>query len=167
MSVEYSGHVPETDSKNKLNLSKTAILLIEYQNEFTTTGGKLHDAVKPVMDKSNMLANSIDLVQQARRAGVKIFHAAISFSSNYRELAAEPYGILGNVKGGECFVQGSWGADFIDSMKPFPEDIIVTGKRGLCTFSSTNLDFLLRQNGIENLVLAGFLTNCCVVRTFL
>jgi len=129
-------------------------------------GGKLHEAVKPVMDKSNMLANSIDLVQHARRKGVKILHAAITFSPDYRELSTQPYGILGNVKGGECFVQGSWGADFIDSMKPFPEDIIVTGKRGLCAFSSTNLDFLLRQNGIENLVLAGFLTNCCVVSIY-
>jgi len=109
-------------------------------------GGKLHEAVKPVMDESNMLTNSIDLVQHARRKGVKILHAAITFSSDYRELSTEPYGILGNVKGGECFVQGTWGAEFIDSMKPFPEDIIVTGKRGLCAFSSTNLDFLLRQN---------------------
>ena len=47
-------------------------------------------------------------------------------------------------------------------MKPAEDDLIVKGKNGLCGFASTNLDFLLRQNGITNVVLAGFLTNCCV-----
>ena len=36
-SVEYSGRV-EGQKATLLNPSKTAILLIEYQNEFTTTG---------------------------------------------------------------------------------------------------------------------------------
>ena len=38
----------------------TAVVLIEYQNDFTTEGGTLHQAVKPVMDKTNMLANTHD-----------------------------------------------------------------------------------------------------------
>ncbi len=33
----------------------TAVVLIEYQNDFTTDGGTLHQAVKPVMDKTNRL----------------------------------------------------------------------------------------------------------------
>lgn len=47
-------------------------------------------------------------------------------------------------------------------MKPKDGDLVVKGKVGLCGFHSTNLDFLLRQNGIKNVVLGGFLTNCCV-----
>ena len=42
---------------------------------------------------------------------------------------------------------------------------MVKGKRGLCGFHSTNLDFILRQNDIKNVVLGGFLTNCCVEST--
>ena len=38
--------------------SKTAVVLIEYQNEFTTEGGKLHEAVKGVMESSGMLNNT-------------------------------------------------------------------------------------------------------------
>ena len=161
MSVAYDG---KSSLVNKLNPNKTAVLLIEYQNEFTTAGGKLHEAVKPCMEQTSMLSNSIELVQKAREKGIKIFHAAISFTDNYREISS-PYGILGNVKGGSCFVKESWGSEFIDSMKPHKDDIIVDGKRGLCSFGSTNLDFLLRHNGIENLILAGFLTNCCVEST--
>ena len=36
-----------------LDPTETAFVFIEYQNEFTTEGGKLHDAVKNCMDKTN------------------------------------------------------------------------------------------------------------------
>lgn len=36
-----------------LDPSSTAFVFIEYQNEFTTPGGKLHDAVKDCMEKTN------------------------------------------------------------------------------------------------------------------
>lgn len=71
-------------------------------------------------------------------------------------------GILSGVKAGECFVANTWGADFVDVMRPAQEDIVVSGKIGLCGFESTNLDFILRQNKIDNVVLGGLLTNCCV-----
>jgi ureidoacrylate peracid hydrolase len=35
----------------------------------------------------------------------------------------------------------------------------------LDAFASTNLDFILRSRGITNVVLGGFLTNCCVEST--
>jgi ureidoacrylate peracid hydrolase len=50
-------------------------------------------------------------------------------------------------------------------MKPAPGDLVVKGKSGLCGFASTNLEFLLRQANAKNMVLAGFLTNCCVEST--
>ena len=40
----------------------TAVVLIEYQNDFTSEGGVLHDAVREVMDKTDMLANTKRLV---------------------------------------------------------------------------------------------------------
>jgi len=46
----------------------TAVVLIEYQNDFTSEGGTLHGAVKPVMDATNMLANTVDTVKRARRS---------------------------------------------------------------------------------------------------
>ncbi len=76
-----------------------------------------------------------------------------------------PYGILAGVKQNSAFIAGTWGADFVDGMKPMAGDLVVKGKSGLCGFASTNLDFLLRQNSIENVILGGFLTNCCVEST--
>jgi nicotinamidase-related amidase len=43
--------------------------------------------------------------------------------------------------------------------------VILEGKRGLDSFGTTNLDFILRGCGITTIALAGFLTNCCVEST--
>lgn len=144
---------------------KTALVLIEYQNDFTSEGGTLHGAVKDVMDKSNMLANTVETVTKAREAGCTIVYAPITFKEGYKELSDEPYGILKGVVDSKSFIQGSWGAAIVDVLKPQPGDIIIEGKRGLCGFASTNLDFILRSRGIETMALGGFLTNCCVEST--
>ena len=143
----------------------TALLLIEYQNDFTTEGGALHNGVKAVMESTNMLANTQRVAAGARAAGVTVMFAPISFARGYREITSEPYGILKGVVDTNAFVRGSWGAEIVDSLTPQPGDIVIEGKRGLDTFASTNLDFILRSLGIKTLVVAGFLTNCCVEST--
>jgi len=37
-----------------LDPKETAVVFIEYQNEFTNDGGKLHPAVKECMEKTSM-----------------------------------------------------------------------------------------------------------------
>ncbi|HVZ00615.1 MAG TPA: cysteine hydrolase [Dongiaceae bacterium] len=144
---------------------KTAVVLIEYQNDFTSEGGTLHQAVKPVMDSTNMLANTVETVKKARALGATIVHAPITFTEDYRELNAQPYGILKGVVDSKSFRKGTWGAEIVDALKPEPQDIVIEGKRGLCGFASTNLDFILRSRGITDIALGGFLTNCCVEST--
>ncbi|MGH3785034.1 MAG: cysteine hydrolase [Pseudonocardiaceae bacterium] len=143
----------------------TAVVLIEYQNDFTSEGGVLHGAVEAVMDKTNMLANTKQVVDAARAAGVTVMHAPITFARGYGELSAHPYGILKGVVDGQCFVKGSWGAAITDELAPQEGDIVIEGKRGLDTFASTNLDFILRSKAITTIALGGFLTNCCVEST--
>jgi ureidoacrylate peracid hydrolase len=145
--------------------STTAVVLIEYQNDFTTEGGVLHGAVETVMDKTGMLDNTKRVVEAARAAGATVMHAPITFAPGYGELSRHPYGILKGVVDGNAFVKGSWGAAITDELAPADGDIVIEGKRGLDTFASTNLDFILRSKGIETIVLGGFLTNCCVEST--
>jgi ureidoacrylate peracid hydrolase len=143
----------------------TAVVLIEYQNDFTSVGGVLHGAVSDVMDKTGMLANSQQVADAARAAGATVMHAPIAFADGYNEITSHPYGILKGVVDGKAFVKGTWGAEIVDDLAPADGDIVIEGKRGLDTFASTNLDFILRSKGITTIVLGGFLTNCCVEST--
>lgn len=117
------------------------------------------------MLKTNMLSKSKTLTDAMRQAGCTIIHCPINFEPGHKEISNNPYGILAGVKEGEAFTNGSWGAEICQCMTPQPGDLIVKGKSGLCGFQSTNLDFLLSQRGCRNVVLCGFLTNCCVEST--
>lgn len=143
----------------------TAVVLIEYQNDFTSPGGVLHGAVEEVMNKTDMLGKTSRVVEAAREAGATIMHAPITFKPGYSEISSHPYGILKGVVDGNAFVKGEWGAEIVTDLAPADGDIVVEGKRGLDTFASTNLDFMLRSKGITTIVLGGFLTNCCVEST--
>ena len=144
---------------------RTAVVLIEYQNDFASEGGALHGAVRDVMESTGMLQNTRRLVDAARAAGATIVHAPISYVPGYRELALHPYGILNDVVDAGAFVQGEWGAEIVDTLAPQVGDVILEGKRSLDSFATTNLDFILRGRGITTIALGGFLTNCCVEST--
>ncbi|MBD8680092.1 cysteine hydrolase [Sphingomonas sp. CFBP 13720] len=143
----------------------TALLLIEYQNDFVSEGGAQHEAVQAVMAETGMLAHSRTVVEQARALGVTVMHAPISFADGYPEIPSDPYGILAGIVAAKAFRKESWGAEIAEVMAPQTGDIIIEGKRGLDCFASTNIDFILRQRGITDLAIAGFLTNCCVEST--
>lgn len=154
-----------TDTAVTLDPAKTALVLIEYQNDFTSEGGAFHDAVKPVMESTQMLPKTVELVEKARAAGVTIMHVPISFIPGYFEITQHPYGILKGVVDNSAFIKGEWGSAIVDDLAPQQGDIVVEGKRGLDTFASTNLDFILRSKGITTMIIGGFLTNCCVEST--
>ena len=148
-----------------MDCNTTALLLIEYQNDFVTPGGAQHEAVAGVMASTGMLANSVALLEGARHHGAAVMFAPISFAQGYPEVMKPPYGILKGVVDSGAFQKGTWGAEIVEEMAPRDGEIVIEGKRGLDCFASTNLDFILRQRGITHLAIAGFLTNCCVEST--
>src|ERR1700683_4989588 len=117
------------------------------------------------MHRPHSLPNTVETVKRARELGTTIVYAPITFTDDYHELSPAPYGILKGVVDSRSFRQGRWGAQIVGVLEPEAGDIVVEGKRGLCEFATTNLDFILRSRGISTIALGGFLTNCCVEST--
>lgn len=62
----------------------------------------------------------------------------------------------------EIFVgKGSFEAKVLDTLEPGEDDIVLP-KTSSGVFNSTNIEYLLRNIGIETLVIAGFLTDQCI-----
>jgi nicotinamidase-related amidase len=143
----------------------TAVVLIEYQNDFTSEGGALHGAVSSVMEKTDMLAKTQEVVDggpRGWRAGhARADHICCRLQRNQFAPLRDSEGVVD----GNAFVKGTWGAAIVDELAPTEDDIVIEGKRGLDTFASTNLDFILRSKGIKTVASGGFLTNCCVEST--
>ena len=144
---------------------KTAVLFIEFQNEFCTEGGKMHDAVKAVMNTTNMLDNASRLADEMRAAGVSVFHAPISFEEDGSDNPNANLGILAGCAQGKLFTRGTWNAEICDAMKPGPDDVLIKGKKGLSAFPGTDLQEQLMARGIETIAIGGFMANCCVEST--
>jgi glycerol-3-phosphate dehydrogenase/nicotinamidase-related amidase len=149
------------------SVPSVALVMIEYQNEFAAEGGKMHDAVRETMAHTGMLAKSIELLDEARDAGCTVIHAPIMFRSDNSDNPnpSQPGTILHGCADGGLFKKDSSGAAYVEGMAPKPGDLEVSNKRGLDTFSNTNLAELLQACQCRTIALCGFLTSCCVEST--
>ena len=74
--------------------TKTALVAIEFQNEFTTEGGKLYPAVNGVMKTTGMLAKAAATAAAVRAAGGIVIHAPITFKADASDNPNKGLGIL-------------------------------------------------------------------------
>lgn len=149
-----------------LDAGATAIVFIEFQNDFCKEGGGLYGVVKDQIAEQGTIRNAADCIKKARGKCLTLL-CPILFEEDYKDAGCE--GVLGpihvNAAKAKAFRKGTWGGAIVDELKPTDQDIVVDGKRTLDAFNSSNLDFLLRVNCIRNVAFAGFLTNVCVEGT--
>jgi nicotinamidase-related amidase len=147
-----------------MQAEKTAVVLIEFQNEFCKEGGKLHDLVKEEMARQQTVEHAVHLAEGARKKGALVIHCPFVFDEGWVDEKCV-CGIIAGAKEGGAFRPGDWGTEFIDELKPQEGDEVLKGKRALSGFTNTGLNEILEKYGIENVVTAGFLSNVCVEAT--
>lgn len=147
-----------------MKAKETAVILIEFQNEFCKEGGKLYEAVKDEIARQKTIDNGVRLAKGAREKGCLIIHSPFIFDEKWADDHCV-CGIIAGAKEGGAFRPGDWGAELIDEIKPAAGDIVLEGKRALSGFTNTGLDKILEKHGIKKVVCAGFLSNVCVEAT--
>lgn len=159
-------------SQYKIPKEKTAIVLIEPQNDFLSEGGTMYAYIKDQLKERNVIANLQNLLNEARGKVAKIFYVPFhSFEEGFPELkkGGPAYEGLRGIEidmeadwGKGAWLRGTPGPEIIEELTPQKGDIIVEGKKTLDAFHSTALDYLLRANEIEYVAFTGFHTNWCV-----
>lgn len=124
----------------QLNASQTALIVIDFQNEY-------FDGKMPVPDGMKALKQSRKLVDFAHKNGMPVF-----FIRNEGP-ADSP-----------LFAKGSHSADFYKELLPGKGDIIIT-KTTPSSFIGTDLDTQMKKRGIKTLVVMGLMTHMCVSST--
>jgi len=153
---------------------KTAIVLIEAQNDFLTPGGTMYQYIAEQLKQRNVIGNLVNLLNGAR-GKAKIFYLPFqAFKPGFPELKKGGPGTAG-LRGIEmemkadwgigAWVEGTPGPEIVPQLTPQPGDIVVRGKLTLDAFHSTALNYLLRANEIETIAFCGFHTNWCVEST--
>ncbi len=155
----------------KLPRDKTAIVLIEAQNDFLSPGGTMYQYIADQLAKRGVINNLKSLLDGAR-GKVKIIYVPFqAFKPGFPELKPGGPGTAG-LRGIEMEMKADWGTgawlegtpgpEIIEPLKPKAGDILVRGKLTLDAFHSTALNYLLRANEIEHVAFTGFHTNWCV-----
>jgi nicotinamidase-related amidase len=155
----------------KIPGEKTAIVLIEAQNDFLTPGGTMYQYIADQLQKRNVIANLQHLLSGARGKIKVIYVPFQAFKPGFPELKKGGPGTEGlrgiemDMKadwGTGAWVEGTPGPEIIKELTPQEGDIVVRGKLTLDAFHSTALNYILRANEIEYVAFTGFHTNWCV-----
>jgi len=147
-----------------MKATQTAVVLIEFQNEFCKPGGKLYEKVKDELARQGTVANAVRLVEAARQKGCLVIHCPFVYDRKWIEKEGV-CGLLPELGKIGAFQPGQWGSELIDELKPARGEPVLTGKHALSGFTNTQLKHLLQQRQIKNVAIAGFLTNVCVEAT--
>jgi len=142
--------------------AKTALVMIEFQNDFCDERGALNHLLKDEIQRTKVIENSAKACKAARAKGIKVFHIGINFSADMSDNPQRGLGQLGNAARSIVFVRGSFGAEFYQEMAPKDGDVVINGKRCLDSFPGSEFEEELLAHGIEHIAFGGFLANCCV-----
>jgi len=105
------------------------------------------------------------LLTGARTKGIKVFYAPHRLNEQSFKGWRFRTGVIDKAADNRIFWEGTWGADYLDTLYPQPGDHLISPHKGSSSFVSTDLDQQLRQNGIDHIVLAGMTANSCVEST--
>jgi nicotinamidase-related amidase len=114
-------------------------------------------------DKDVLLSRTARLVEAARKAGMRVIYVVVAFRAGYPEVSPRNQSFAPIRESGR-FIEGSAGTEVHPTVSPRPGDVVVT-KHRVSAFAGTDLDVVLRANGIETLVLAGIATSGVVLST--
>ena len=153
--------MPETI---EFDISRTALLLMDFQNDIVGRGGALAATDEEALARiEGVLAASQGAADAARKAGIPVIHVAVG-----RHPDAPPFNphapLAQYMLQVNALVEGTPGFAFHAAAQPNPGELVVV-KRGISALAGTDLDSILRGQGRDTLVLAGFATHMVVVGT--
>ncbi len=147
-----------------MKANETAVVFIEFQNEFCKEGGKLFAMVKDELARQDTLSNASELASKAREKGCLIVHCPFVYDQPWAEKHGV-CGIIGDAAAQGAFEPDAWGTQLTDEIQPAEGEPVLSGKHALSGFTNTQLEEILSTKGIKNLAVAGFLSNVCVEAT--
>lgn len=159
-----------------VNPNYTALLVIDVQNDFCSPGGYFDNIGKDISMLQLAPSHIKSVLEAARRYGVFIIHIQNTCYPKHRaESGAWLRFRIRNLmktateKTEELALQsitleGTWGWQEVDEITPHPGEIIVKKHRS-SAFIGTDLDMILRANGIKSVVSVGVITEGCVEST--
>ena len=143
---------------------KTALLLLDLQNEMVDAKGKVGaGGLAKVVAERGVLAHAAHALEGARAANMDVVHVRLGFRPDYADaLSVAPR--VAKMKEHGAAVAGTWGTEFPGLLAPRANELVVT-KQCVNPFFNTGLMTWLLHRKVEKLVFGGVVTNLVVEMT--
>lgn len=157
---------------------KSAVIVVDMQNDFGSEGGMFHRAGIDITPISNAVEPTRQVLAAARRAGIPIVYLQMQHRPDMADMGAtdsphrQRHARLSVGKAikapdgsdSRILIAGSWGTDIVPALAPEPGDHVVP-KHRFSGFFETPLHTILQGLGAKHLVFTGCTTSICVEST--
>lgn len=154
------------DQESAYPPEETALLVIDPYNDFLSEGGKLWPSAKEVAEGVGLLDHMRAMLSAARSLGFHVFIVPHHRTKpgDYRtwdHLSPTQQHVVRR----QVFAAGSWGAEWHPDFVPREGELVMRQHWASSGFANTDLDMLLKQHGVQKIVLIGMKANTCVDTT--
>lgn len=156
----------------EFSLEETALIIIDMQRDFCENGGFGEKLGNDITLTKSIIPSVKKILDQARSKNMMVIHTR---EGHRPDLSDCPPAKLkrGKKQGagigdmgpmGRILIRGEYGHDIVEELYPIDGEVIID-KPGKSAFYATDLDLILRNNGIKNLIVCGVTTHVCVSTT--
>jgi nicotinamidase-related amidase len=170
--ITVAGKEVFTELTELVNPGHTALLLIDMQRDFVDPDGAFGELGVDLSMYRESVPRLANLLEHARRAPALVVH--VQNTTLPDRMSDSPAQIRFNLRmhagrrGGDAplrySIAGTPGNDFVEELAPRGDELVVRKHRS-SAFWGTDLELLLRSNGIKTVVIGGCTTEGCVEST--
>lgn len=163
--------IPARPHPLSVDLARAALVIIDMQRDFLEPGGFGAALGNDVSLLAAAVAPCRSVLLGARAAGMLVIHTREGHRPDLSDAPpakiergdpARRIGAPGPM--GRILIRGEAGHEIVPALSPLPDEPVID-KPGKGAFYQTELDLMLRNRGVETLLVAGVTTEVCVHTT--
>ena len=171
-------HLDARPGPHSFDTATTAVIVVDMQNDFGSPGGMFDRAgidIKPIQDVVEPISA---VLHAARSEGMLVVYLKMAFQPDlsdssypdgptwvkHRPLEAGEPTVAPDGTPSRILVRDTWNTEIVDELRPQAHDIVIYKNR-YSGFYNTALEEVLRDRGIETVVIVGATTSVCVDST--
>ncbi len=162
--------IPARPEPIEIDLRRTAVIVIDMQNAFVSTGGFFDRSGVDVAPSRAIIEPIKQICGAARARETQVIYVVFHYSPDLREMGNP--GLPSWYKEARFFrerpelhdkflIRGTWGAEIVKELTPKKNDVVIEKLR-YSAFFGTGMDVTLKTLEIKYVAFVGVATNICV-----